>query len=178
MQESTIINLFGAPGAGKSTTAAALFAKLKLLRQDCELVTEYAKSLVWENRSETFKNQFYISAKQDHAMFRLLGKVKFIITDSPLLLGLIYQDDIIKGTPSFEVFLKERVRFYNSINYYIRRTKTYNPKGRNQTEEQSNYIANEIHALLINNKIDFLAIDGDISAPDVIIGDLLKKGKI
>lgn len=38
-----IINLFGAPGAGKSTGAAYVFSQLKAAGVNAELVTEFAK---------------------------------------------------------------------------------------------------------------------------------------
>lgn len=43
-----IINLFGAPGAGKSTGAAYVFSQLKAAGVNAELVTEFAKDKVWE----------------------------------------------------------------------------------------------------------------------------------
>lgn len=52
-----IINLFGAPGAGKSTGAAYIFSKLKMLGVNAELVTEFAKDKVWENNTEVLSNQ-------------------------------------------------------------------------------------------------------------------------
>ncbi len=39
--------MFGGPGTGKSTSAAGLFFKMKLAQMEVELVTEYAKDLVW-----------------------------------------------------------------------------------------------------------------------------------
>lgn len=43
-----VINLFGAPGAGKSTLAADIFSKLKRRQVKCELITEFAKDCVYE----------------------------------------------------------------------------------------------------------------------------------
>lgn len=40
-----VINLYGGPGTGKSTTAAMLFAKMKLAGFNCEYVPEFAKDL-------------------------------------------------------------------------------------------------------------------------------------
>ena len=37
-----VINLYGGPGTGKSTTAAALFALIKREGYNVELVTEFA----------------------------------------------------------------------------------------------------------------------------------------
>jgi len=41
--KTKVINLFAGPGAGKSTTAAGLFAEMKRANVDVELVTEYVK---------------------------------------------------------------------------------------------------------------------------------------
>lgn len=38
-----LINLFGAPGTGKSTGAAYIFSQLKMKGINAELVTEFAK---------------------------------------------------------------------------------------------------------------------------------------
>ena len=43
MKSPLIINLFGAPGVGKSTGAAYIFSKLKMAGMNAELVTEFAK---------------------------------------------------------------------------------------------------------------------------------------
>ena len=43
-----VINIFGGPGTGKSVTAAKLFAELKIQNKNCELITEYAKELVYD----------------------------------------------------------------------------------------------------------------------------------
>lgn len=45
-----VINIFGAPGCGKSTTAAGLFWRMKCDDMSVELVSEYAKACVFEDR--------------------------------------------------------------------------------------------------------------------------------
>ena len=90
--KTVVINLIGSPGTGKSTLASELFSKMKWQGYDVELVSEYAKELVWEERTETFKNELYLFAKQHHRMFRLNNKVKYIITDRPLILSLFYNE--------------------------------------------------------------------------------------
>ena len=42
MKETLVVNLYGAPGSGKSTGAAYIFAELKMLGINCELITEFA----------------------------------------------------------------------------------------------------------------------------------------
>ena len=51
-----LVNLFGAPGAGKSTGAAYIFSQLKMNGINAELVTEFAKDKVWEGSTEVFNN--------------------------------------------------------------------------------------------------------------------------
>ena len=66
-----VINLFGVPGAGKSTGAAYVFSQLKMKGINAELITEFAKDKVWENNEEVFKNQAYLFGKQSYKMSRL-----------------------------------------------------------------------------------------------------------
>ena len=72
-RKTIVCNLFGPPGAGKSTLAAYVFAKLKMMGVNCELVTEFAKDKVWEKNNEALSNQIYIFAKQYYRMSRCTG---------------------------------------------------------------------------------------------------------
>ena len=88
-----VINLFGEPGAGKSTGAAYIYSQLKMRGINVELVTEYAKDKVWEENTVVFKNQAYIFGKQFYRISRCEDKVDIIITDSPLPLSIIYNQN-------------------------------------------------------------------------------------
>ncbi len=91
---TTIINLFGGPGAGKTTCAWEIAAELKKKGYVTEYVSEYAKELVWNGEHEkldgSLQNQKLIYEEQKHRIDRLIGKVDFIVTDSPTLLSLAY----------------------------------------------------------------------------------------
>ena len=63
---------------------------------------------------------------------------------------------------------------YNCKNYYLARTKEYNPIGRFQTEAESDVIADEILDLLNKEKIPFTISTGDTDGYDVIVSDILK----
>ena len=122
-----VINLYGGPGCGKSTTAAALFVYMKLKGYNVELVTEYAKDLVWDNRLEDMLDQQeYIFAKQNHRLHRLREKVNYAITDSPLLLSIVYPDALTwPAYYEFCEFVRATDRTYDSANIYLKRLEVF-----------------------------------------------------
>jgi nicotinamide riboside kinase len=144
MKNALVINLFGGPGCGKSTTMARLFADLKTKGLNVEMVSEFAKDLVYEQRQETMKDELYIFAKQHHRMFRVNDKVDVIITDRPLLLTNIYAKLYLPEN-DFRNDLVNLVRstFNNFDNYNIllnRNGIEYKTEGRLQDLEQSKEI--------------------------------------
>lgn len=167
-----VVNLFGGPGAGKSTTASGVFSVLKLNGINCELVTEFAKDLTWEERQKTLHNQYYIFGKQYHRLWRLRDKVELVITDSPLLLSLIYASN----EPVFKKLVVEAYNQFNNLNYYIQRVKKYNPAGRSQTKEEAIQIDDQIYDKL---KSDFTLtnVNGNHNAINSIVTDLIGESK-
>lgn len=142
---AVVINLFGGPGCGKSTTMARLFSDLKQMGYNCEMVTEFAKDLVYENRMDTMKDELYIFAKQNHRLFRVKDKVDIIITDRPLLLTCIY--DSLYGYNDKDLHQLVRTTFsrYNNINIMLKPVDVdYKTEGRLQDEEESDNISDLI----------------------------------
>jgi len=87
-----VINLWGGPGAGKTTTASGLFHALRHdWKVNLELVTEFATDLCFEQARENLKDQVYILGNQYHRLWRMekVG-VEVVITDSPIGLNTIY----------------------------------------------------------------------------------------
>lgn len=166
-----IINLFGAPGAGKSTGAAYIFSKLKMLGVNAELVTEFAKDKVWENNTEVLSNQTYVFGKQHFRISRCANKVDVIVTDSPLLLSALYNKSDLLGE-EFNDLVAKIFKSYNSVNYFIERDKPYNPKGRLQTENESDYLAEKIKDMLAKYDIQYENRRGNLSAYDKIVDDI------
>src|SRR6185436_11385302 len=108
-----IIAFFGGSGSGKSTLASLVFSTLKIAGKSAELNTEYAKHLVWTERKKDFARQVYIHAKQLYGIECLLGKVEYVISDSPPLLSVFYHDGSY-GT-QFDQFVIENYRRLNTI---------------------------------------------------------------
>lgn len=173
MDSALVVNLFGVPGAGKSTGAAYIFYKLKINGINAELVTEFAKDKVWEENNEVFKNQSYIFGKQSFRMTRCVDKVDVIITDSPLPLSILYNNDK-RLTENFNKSVMDVFNSYDNINYLLMRTKPYNPSGRIQTEEESDALGEPIKQLLENRNIEYKVIDGEYSGYEKIVDEVLQ----
>lgn len=169
-----LINLFGGPGAGKSTGAAYIFSQLKMAGVNAELVTEFAKDKVWEGNKEVFKNQAYIFGKQYFKISRCADKVDVIITDSPLLLSIIYNDNPILGD-SFNETVKNVFSSFNSMNYILTREKEYNPIGRNQTEDEAKEVDIQVRELLDSEKIAYELVAGNELGYDYIVDRVLEQ---
>ena len=164
-----VINLYGPPGSGKSTNAAGIFSQLKLHDVNAELVTEFAKDLTWEKRAFTLENQIYIFGKQQHMLWRLNGQVDVIVTDSPLLLTLIYG----MGSENWCKHVLETYHNFNNKNYLINRTKPYNPSGRGQDETTSDRLAKGIKTLLDGYHIPYDIMDGNWVTINKITNEVL-----
>jgi ABC-type oligopeptide transport system ATPase subunit len=160
-----IINLFAGPGSGKSTTAAGLFYLMKSKQHNVELVTEYAKDLTWEERAKTFDNQIYIFAKQYHRLFRLQDKVDWVITDSPLLLSVVYAKQV---TQSFTQLVLDTWNAQENISFFLERVKPYSNIGRVHSFEQAKEVDIKVKDLLDYYKIPYKSILGDFNAPEDI----------
>ena len=172
--QTIIVNLFGAPGAGKSTGAAYIFSKIKMAGVNAELVTEFAKDKVWEESKEVFNNQIYIFGKQSFKISRVMNKVDVIITDSPIILSSFYNsDETIQE--ELDALVMKTFNSYNNMNYFIERVKPYQEKGRFQTEEESDQIADEVSTLLDEKEVDYEIIAGDTEGYDYIVKQILHK---
>ncbi len=162
-----VINLFSGPGCGKSTTAAGVFSLLKLHGFNCELVTEFAKDLTWEESWITLSNQNYVTAMQHHRLHRLKSNVDVIVTDSPLLLGICYCKDIIMNK-----HIRKLYNEFDNANYLLSRVKPYQEVGRSQSEEEAISIDNIVKDILKDEVVS--KITGDYEGINHIVRDFLE----
>lgn len=116
----TVINLFGAPGVGKSATRSGLFWLMKIKGMSVEEVTEYAKHLVLAGRSwQLERDQLSVMAAQHHKMLILEGIYEYAVTDSPLMLASFYAPH---GTPKgFGSMCEEYAALYDNVNVFLTR---------------------------------------------------------
>ena len=155
-----VISLFAGPGAGKSTCAAGLFARMKRLRFSVELVTEYAKDLTYEKSFSKLSNQLHVLAEQNYRIARLQDQVEYVITDSPIPLSLIY------CKPEDQHWLEPLVANlwleYDNYAFIVKRSAApYVKHGRNQSEEEARALDARIHELAHEYGAE-IVIDPDI----------------
>lgn len=135
--KTIVINLFGEPSAGKSTAAMDITAELKRVGVNAEYVSEFAKDKVYEHNEEVFAHQEYLFGKQSFKMGRVNGQVQVIVTDSPLLFNVLYNNDNEILGEDFNKAVIRMFHSYDNRNYVLTRYHKYENEGRLQNEEEA-----------------------------------------
>lgn len=169
-----VVNLWGAPSSGKSTTAAGLFFLLKINKWRVELVTEFAKEMVWEQNESAFGDQVRIFAEQNRRLLRLhQHEVDVAITDSPLPLPAFYQPDgYLAG---FTPLVFEQFHRYNNLNYVLRRVGSFEAIGRRHNEADSVLLDRKLRDFMDEHRIPSVDVEASPHAPQVIFEDLQRR---
>jgi len=149
------INLYGAPGSGKTTLASQIFSLLKTLNYDCELIGELAREWAYTDRMILSFDQVYLFASQMHREDTLFSRSKanIIITDSPVVMNAFY--GYIKNKKLYfglESLARQFDNKYNSVNIFLKQNKDYNysQSGRFHTLEESKKLESEMQEFLID----------------------------
>lgn len=157
---TTIISMYGGPGAGKSTSAAYMYYLLKAAGENVELVREYVKDWAWEGRSIGAYDQIYFLGKQARKESMLFGKVKWLVTDSPMFMNYYYAT--LYSTPRLGEAIKSAVlAFYEQSledghqhhHVLLHRTNPYVQEGRYQNEQEALSIDDGVEKMLDQLKI-------------------------
>lgn len=169
-----VINLFGAPGSGKSTVAAGVYHLMKAEGHICEFAQEYAKELVWADAAgrvgetpPSMRDQLGIFAEQNRRLERIRNHVDFVVTDSPILMSSVYAP--AQYPESFHRLVLDMFRSYQNMNFFLERIVPYENIGRLHTEEESQLIGSTIRDLLQRHGVPFQALPGGLEAPARII---------
>jgi nicotinamide riboside kinase len=170
-----IVQLYGGPGAGKSTTAMRLAADLKAAGYNAEYVQENVKNKAWEKRSAKYFNaQDLIFAKQHWDVDIVATEVDIVVTDSPILMSMCYIPDNFK-LPTLKKVIREAHDSYESLNIFMKRgAKPYNPNGRNQTKEEAIAKDREIYEMLVEQEIDYIELVFDYEKNAKLLIEMLK----
>ena len=171
-----VVNLFGGPGSGKSTGAAHVYSRLKMSGINCELVTEVAKDYVWDESDPMLRDQLLVLANQFHRLRRLDGKVQVAITDSPVILSMIYakNDKLWNGNKTFKMLCQLCSTYWTSMNYLVKRWKPYSQVGRVETEAEAKQKDSEIIDAMNADGSDYRVIDGNSMGYEKIVLDVIE----
>lgn len=168
-----IINFCGAAGAGKSTAAYGLAYEMKKRYVEVELVDEYAKRLVYANAKHMMADQLKILAEQNSRHYyasQPYNGIDYVVTDSPLFLSAFYAPPTYPV--SFKNYVIDTFNGYDNFNVFLERTHPYNPKGRVQTEAESDADDLRMKQFLTDHGIDYLVMPASDDLPLKIL-DLL-----
>ena len=162
--ETTVINLYGSPCSGKSTIASGLFYKMKLAGFNVELASEWIKGKVYEEAPYPFTDQLYTFANQNKIIRQMVGKVDYVICDSPLLQTCIYQT---REPKIYNQMAYEYYSLYRNIDVVLKRNHEFRQEGRIHTEAQSVVIDEKIKEFLQELSVDYTMVSSS-NALDVV----------
>ena len=170
-----MINLFGAPGVGKSATRSGVFWLMKTLHLSVEEVSEYAKYLVLTGRTwQLREEQLYLFAKQHHKQMILRGKYEYGVTDSPLALATFYSPP--SYLPGFFAMAKDAWDQFDNINFYLTRDLAndhFEDTGRVHDREASLRVDGEMREYLARQGIGYQEMAIDLLTPWRIVNALV-----
>jgi len=142
------ICIYGAPGTGKSTIAAFIYATLKENHYNVEMVREHVKTWAYLNKKPESFDQVYLFAEQLHAEDVLLrAGVDYVISDCPILFAYFYSYlQKMPGWTCLAAIAREFDKKYAQIGIYLGLPDHYEEFGRFQTLEE----AQEIDRSMLN----------------------------
>lgn len=165
-----VINLYGGPGAGKTTLALKITAHLKEeYNGRVEYVPEYARELIFQTKDQVelehkLSNQRRITREQAERLDNAIkyNKADIIVTDSPLDLGKIYMTNLA-DKEIVEHIISTSKESYKEINFFINRNedKEFDQLGRVHTLKESKRLDERILKEL-NHEYKMLNYDDDI----------------
>lgn len=144
--EALLVNLYGGPGSGKTTTALALTARLRIeLGVEAEYVPEAAKSDAIKMLPPT--DQLRYAWEQADAIYSRLKDSCVVVTDSPLLMLIEYASNSaieLPKKPYRKLIEGLDTQIENAIDIFIK----YSNVGRYQSEEEATELSERIEKRL------------------------------
>lgn len=160
--DTFVLNIMGAPCAGKTALAHGIMFLLKSSNIHCEHVPEYAKGKMYEESHKTLDVQDYVFGKQLLHTTRCNNKVEVIVTDAPLLHSIIYDSN---NDPEFKALVLKRHSQFSTLNIFLNRAHPYDSTGRYQSEEDADKIGENVKQLLRDLNIDFIELNSGLKTP-------------
>ena len=159
-----VVNLFGAPGAGKQTASAYLLAMLRMEGVYVEEIREFGKDRLYRFPENLSSHLQYAYGRACLALDMLADSVDVVITDSPLPTYMLSSHP-----KDFDEVCIKKFDSYNNLNILIDRVKGYDPRNRMYTERESDRKAEEIQNLLKMHSIKHTVVNGDLDGCNEIL---------
>lgn len=145
----------------------------------CELITEWVKTWAWRGEKIGPFDDVYITAKQLRRESACYGKVDYIITDSPIGLGAVFESIYKPGSLMMNALCNDlRARQLAAgvriLDIMIQRTKPYVQAGRWENERK----ARDVDAECLRYLADFGFGFGIARGPDDVLARLSLGGKL
>ena len=164
-----IIDLVGQPCSGKSTLITDLFSSLKREQYNVDCAPEAAKEYVYENNFFMLDNQLFLFTEQLKRIRRLENKVDIIISDTSLLLSLIYSKE---KNPHFDDMVLWEYNNLKHLTYYTETIFPYKREGRYQDEEGAKNIDLKVKDMLNQYDIKHKIISAKEGGLEIILQDI------
>lgn len=154
-RQTLVISAYGGPGSGKTVACMDICQQLKKRGYNAEYVAEVAKDYVYDENYNMLdgspEHQYEMLQEQLKRVDRYMGKVDFVVTDSPVLLNGIYNQQL---TQEYEHMLLRLHEQYNNFVFVVNRdTGHFQEEGRIHDLEQSMEKDAQIRDMLDENQI-------------------------
>ncbi len=157
-KKTTVVNIYGPPGSGKSVLAAELYVALSKQGKSVELVRECFKRYAWAGYTPTVYEQLHMISCQMKEETALYGKVDYIITDSPIVLGEFYAD-YYHQHKTYDSLQSQVQINVNKLHYFLDIDRDlYNQNGRYSNLEESILIQNKMLSYITLHITDEMTI--------------------
>jgi predicted ATPase len=139
------INLWGGPGAGKSTMAAYLYAELKAIGFKVEFSQENFKPWAYQGRKASGYDDLLLFAQQLHAEeVYLRNGVDYVVVDCPPLMCCVYNKSRVPCHADLVNIAMGYEEAYKSINIFLEREQVYQEHGRIHSSDEAKVIDHEM----------------------------------
>jgi hypothetical protein len=181
-----LIDVYGGPSSGKSTTSLALTSLLKLYLDQysgssmlAEYVSEAAKDDVWESGALMLRNQARLFGEQYRRLHRLAGKVQIIVSDSPLWLCSHYGHPDLYPRDEWAGVIRAHYEDFTVLPILVKRVGRFETAGRVHDEAASTAAHTAIAAIARREyNGSLIELDADVRTPFKVIELLAQRGHI
>jgi hypothetical protein len=178
-----VINLWGAPGVGKSSTRAGLFWLMKLHHLNVEEVAEYAKLLVLSGMDWQLKHDQYSIFSNQHFRQLIVQRAgyEYAVTDSPLpIVGFYAPKEEAEVISNIAL---HKFNEFENFNYLLTRdysdaSQPFETRGRMQSRLESIEVGKNLRQFMVRNHIEFKEMPVGDETPWNIFKDLWPDSKI